>query len=131
MAIRTLARHGAAALLVAIAASGCAAGNRANNPSWPGSGTPATNQVRVVNRSWASIEVYVVYADRGFHLGTVEGSRTATLTIPESFSDSAIRLSARPVGGGESYTTPVLIWTNRGFSLTVESDISRSSYGIG
>lgn len=131
MAKRKLTRQGATALLLAVAAAGCAAGSRANNPSWPGSGTPDTNQVRVTNRSWASIEVYVVYADRSFHLGTVESSRTATLTIPESFSESPIRLAARPVGGGESYTTPVLVWTHRGFSLTVESDISRSSYGIG
>jgi hypothetical protein len=35
------------------------------------------------------------------------------------------------VGGGQSYTTAMLVWDEPRLSLTVESDISRSSNGMG
>lgn len=69
-------------------------------------GRPAEERttVRVENRSWSDVTVYVLRSSQRIRLGTVSGTTTRVLTIPETliFGTTPLRFLADPIGSGQT-----------------------------
>jgi hypothetical protein len=88
-------------LLLLLAIPACGGQQRA--PSGP---LPDRTTVRVDNRKFLDVTVYVWNGGQRVRLGLVPGTSTRTFTIPSSliFGTSTLRFQADPIGASE---TPV------------------------
>lgn len=97
MRIRNRSRslRSAAALLCLLALAACGGGSRGRSAG------PQTT-VRVENRAWLDMNVYVLRGTQRIRLGTVTGNTTRVLPIPSNlvFGASSLRFLVDPIGSG-------------------------------
>ena len=81
-------------LLVVLALAGCGIARTAGPPA------PQTT-VRVENRAWLDMNVYVLRGTQRVRLGNVTANSTRVLPIPQRliFGATALRFLADPIGG--------------------------------
>jgi hypothetical protein len=93
----TIAVRLALALLL-LAPAGCAPRARQGGAA-PGEQPPTT--IRVDNRGFNDVTIYVVRSSQRIRLGNVTGLSSQTLTIPKSliFGSTPLRFIADPIGG--------------------------------
>ena len=95
---RRIRRAALAALMGALALAGACMGNtqqeQAAEPAEP-------TYVRVENRAWLDMNVYVFRSSQRLRLGTTNGNSTARYIIPKSmlFGPTPLRFQADPIGG--------------------------------
>lgn len=89
------------ALLVLLAAGACGSASRRS-----GATQGARTTVRVENRNFLDMNVYVLRSSQRIRLGTVPGNSTRVLTIPSHlvFGSTPLRFLADPIG---SNRTPI------------------------
>lgn len=86
----------ALSLMMMLMASACSGGGRAPNQAPP----PGETTIRVENRNWLDMTIYVVRGSQRTRLGTVTGNSTRVLKIPQGivFATTSLRFLADPVG---------------------------------
>jgi hypothetical protein len=89
-------------LLLGIVLAGCSVPNRTGSPRE----TPPTTNVRVENRNFLDMTVYVLQGTRRVRLGTATGVSTTVLRIPDNllFGTTSLRFQMDPIGGN---ATPI------------------------
>lgn len=112
----TLHRHvhaplrGIAALVLLLSLGGC--GSRGLNP-FSGSAASARTELRVENRNWADMTIYLHRGSSRQRLGLVSTNQTRSFALPEHLvaSGASVAFEADPVGSDESYRSPSLTLT--------------------
>jgi hypothetical protein len=94
-----------AALLLAIVA-GCSRSNEGTQ-NGPLPSTPPRTNLRVENRNFLDMTVYVLEGSRRVRLGTATGVSTTVLRIPDNllFGTTSLRFQTDPIGGNASPAT--------------------------
>ncbi len=94
---------------------------------------PAFVYVSVENRHSSDVVVTLVRGGQSSRLGLVSGSSSSTLRFPGTYiaNSASLQLSARALGGGSSYQTGHFnVQPGQSITLTLESQLSRSSYAV-
>jgi hypothetical protein len=89
--------------------------------------------VTVENRHSSDVVVTLVHNGQSSRLGLVPGSSSTTLQFPGRYIASAasLQLSARAIGGNGSYTTgQFVVQPGQGVTLSLESQLPRSSFSV-
>lgn len=100
------------------------------------SGEPALGaELRVENRGWSDVVVYVVHAGVRTRLGTVTGVRTMSLLLPSRMllPGDALRFVAHTLGSqadGDVASDPVYVRPGQRVVWTLEQDPRLSSIGV-
>jgi hypothetical protein len=87
-------------LLLAMVAAGCSRAGSGNQEG-PLPSTPPRTSVRVENRNFLDMNVYVLEGSRRVRLGTAGGVSTTILRIPANllFGTTSLRFQMDPIGG--------------------------------
>lgn len=118
----------AAALVLAVAASGCA---RATAGTDVQSIRPTTT-VQVSNQGWSDVVVYVLRSGMKWRLGMVTSQTSRTFEMPRGVLPEAgsLRLLADPIGSKEHLTAPFQVTSGQRVALTLQNVLSMSYVSV-
>lgn len=89
--------------------------------------------LEVDNHNWSDVLIYIVHDGFRSRLVQVTAARSLTQSIPRSLvgSDQTVQFLAHRIGGVDDYLSPqISVRTGYTLSLTLESDLRRSSLGV-
>lgn len=110
------------------AATGCS-GHRKTSPVEPAA--PAT--LRVENRNWLDVDVFVVQSGHRTRLGTVTATSAKSFTFPHSLilQQAPVQLLAAPIGAPRSLVTEsIVLKSGTRVDWLLESNLSTSTLSV-
>jgi len=126
-----LSMHGMMAALV-LMASGCApAVHRAfeRNPN----AVRQETEVRVDNRNWADVTVYLLQGEMRARLGSVTSMGSQTFSIPAAMlsGTSDVRLYIQALGSRANHRTDrIMLTPGQTVELTIENNMNLTSWAV-
>jgi hypothetical protein len=120
--------------LLAAATIACAATHPARFGSAQKQTIPSDGLVlEVENHNWSDVLIYVVHDGTSTRFLDLSAAKSGSREIPPRFVSSSgmIRFLVHRIGGDDDYLSPqVSVRTGSTVSLTLESDLRRSSLGV-
>jgi hypothetical protein len=106
-----------------------ACGGQGGPPQSPAP-TAEPTQITIVNNSFSTVDVFIVYNDQTFRVDQVFGGSTVTVRMPRFVAPTgSIRALVDPIGTTYAYLSdPVAYMGNEDFRLTIEETLDLSSF---
>jgi len=112
-------------LLLAVALGGCAP------PAAPRTPRPPAASLRVVNRGFSDVIVYVADGQVPLRLGRVGSLERTRLPLPHHVSPTTVRLLVSSVGSDQIFAAaPVMAGAGAALELTVQPLLSQSTLSV-
>ncbi len=115
-------------VVLALMLAACAGRAR---PGEPAPAEPVT--VVMVNRNWATVNVYAVRDGSWARLGTVTTNEQARARLPQWATVGAgkVQLKVQPIGSRESYVTdPILVAAGQQITLYVQPALGLTNWAV-
>ncbi len=115
-------------VVLALTLAACAGRGR---PDEPAPAEPVT--VVMVNRNWATVNVYAVRDGSWSRLGTVSTNEQARARLPRwaTVGGAKVQLKVQPIGARDSYITdPILVAAGQQITLYVQPALGLTNWAV-
>ena len=124
-------RRLAGAACVALLTASCA--HRTTTDQTPPAEAEPEFVLNVVNHHWQDVRIYLIGSGQALRVGTVTAVTEHSFTLPSWMLGSSriIRSYANAIGGSAYYQTdPISVQPGQYVEIRLETDLSRSSFGV-